>query len=689
MTFRPLLLVILLFSYSGLFAQTNPFNKSNPSNSAGEKRCYTDELAHKLYENDAQFRNEINSINTNPNNQKMGIMTFSDSIIRIPVVFHVIYNTTASNISLSQIESQIRILNEDFRRIPGTNGFGNGADTKIEFFLAQKDPQGDCTDGVVRIQSSLSNHNASNPAILKSISQWDPTRYLNFWVVNSMGGVLGYATFPSSLNSNPGQDGIVVADQYVGDEGTAGSGSFGFGRTATHEIGHWLGLFHTFQGGCGGNCASTGDLLCDTPPVDNPNFGCPIGHQSCGNTDLIENYMDYTDDLCMDMFTPDQSNRMISQINQYRSILIDSINALNAGYYGCSVAVTATLSGSDTICLGDDARLLFNLTGKAPFNVVYTDGNSNFTLNNISSPHVEIISSLNSNKSYSLISVQDQDSLKTAPDPSISGTVDIVINGIKPVSAQIFASATICNGDSTQISFSVNGGTAPYKIEIDNGVGILNGVVNNTNIQIAPSSSQTYTLLSIEDADNCSTPNLVSNASVVVNPSPSPYFLKTITKNWVTFSNQTSGATSFLWNFGDSTTSTLEDPVHKYKSTGVKNVSLSTSNSNGCTGAYSENITISEISSLDVLKEGESLSFYPNPVIDVLHITLKLNQAEEIFVEVIDLNGSKKITGLSSVKSTDHELEISMGDLAGGIYILNIRLENGRNLRSQLFHMVN
>ena len=256
-----LLLLLSVLINSSLFAQGNPFSQSLPASPDGTIRCYSEEMAFQLYETDSEFRKAVN-MDLSQQNQKSVVQNFSDSVIRIPVVVHVIYNNASSNISTSQVESQIRILNEDYRRIPGTNGFGNGVDTKYEFFLARKDPNGLCTDGIVRVSSPLSQHSTSQEVQLKNLSHWDPNRYLNMWVVNNIvGGILGYATFPTSLPGNPSLDGVVMADQFFGDEGTSGSGTYGFGRTTTHEVGHWLGLFHTFQGGCGGNCATSGDLF--------------------------------------------------------------------------------------------------------------------------------------------------------------------------------------------------------------------------------------------------------------------------------------------------------------------------------------------------------------------------------------------------------------------------------------------
>jgi len=229
--------------------------------------------------------------------------THNPSLKTIPVVVHVIHDGGVSNISDAQIQSQINVLNEDFRKIAGTNGDGSGVDTEIEFCLAKKDPLGKCTNGIVRINSPLSNHQTYQRSLLKKLSYWDNTRYLNMYVVkniNNGSGILGYSSFPGGP---PDEDGIVVRHDYFGKIGTA---STSLGRTTSHEIGHWFGLYHTFNGGCGVDTCLDGDYVCDTPPTANPNFGCSTIN-SCSNdvpnvNDQIQNYLDYSSDNCKNVY---------------------------------------------------------------------------------------------------------------------------------------------------------------------------------------------------------------------------------------------------------------------------------------------------------------------------------------------------------------------------------------------------
>lgn len=254
---------------------------------------------------------------------------------RIPVIVHVIHNGepvgTGANISYEQIVSQIEVLNEDFRRLTGSNGFNEdpvGVDTEIEFYLAARDPEGNtlAEPGVHRYDGERSfwpKGAFRNPIddLIKPLTIWDPTEYFNIWTVNFGGFVgrdlLGYAQFPSNsglpgLDTNEGSaetDGIVVGYKYFGSSEKGNFpdliAPFDLGRTTTHEVGHWFGLRHIWGDG---DCF-VDDYCGDTPHADAPNYGC-MGRISCASEDMIQNYMDYTDDRCMNIFTQEQKQRM-------------------------------------------------------------------------------------------------------------------------------------------------------------------------------------------------------------------------------------------------------------------------------------------------------------------------------------------------------------------------------------------
>lgn len=261
-------------------------------------------------------------------------------VYRIPVVVHVIHDGeplgTGRNISDTQIQSQIEVLNEDFRRKAGTPGWNNhprGADVQIEFVLAKRDPSGNLTTGIVRWNRNTQGWNAPPydfnymNGTIKPATQWDPNRYLNIWVADLSGSILGYAQFPdlSGLLGMPGDAGVGVCTQTANTDGvvilssvfgSALKGNFSgmsapyhLGRTTTHEVGHWLGLRHTWGDG---DC-TVDDFCDDTPLCDDQLYGCrahPAPACIAGERRMIENYMDYSDDGCMNIFTIDQAVRM-------------------------------------------------------------------------------------------------------------------------------------------------------------------------------------------------------------------------------------------------------------------------------------------------------------------------------------------------------------------------------------------
>ncbi|MCL4129854.1 UNVERIFIED_CONTAM: hypothetical protein GTU68_065460 [Idotea baltica] len=229
------------------------------------------------------------------------------AVVTIPVVVHVVYRTSTENISDAQIQSQIDVLNADFRRLnsDADNVWSQAADAEIEFCLATVDPCGRSTNGITRTVTTTSGFGKSNSLKSDDLGgkdAWPADEYMNLWVCNIGGGTLGYAQFPGGAAAT---DGVVIDYRYMGTSGTA-TAPFDLGRTGTHEVGHYLNLRHIWgDGGCG-----VDDFISDTPDSDAENYGCAIGHVSCMTTDMVQNYMDYSDDACMNLFTSGQKTRM-------------------------------------------------------------------------------------------------------------------------------------------------------------------------------------------------------------------------------------------------------------------------------------------------------------------------------------------------------------------------------------------
>lgn len=306
-------------------------------------------------------------------------------IIQIPVVVHVIYSSSQENISVAQIQSQLDVLNEDYRRTnsDATNKWSQAADTQIEFYLAQVDPNGNPTNGITRKSSSKTSW-GTNDAMKKSsqggVDPWDTSEYLNMWVCNIGGGILGYAQFPGGSAAT---DGVVMGPQYFGssDKGSGFylSSPFDKGRTTTHEIGHFLNLRHIWgDGGCG-----VDDFVSDTPESDAANYGCASSHSSCGSADMVENYMDYSDDTCMNLFTLGQKNRMRAVLESggvRRSLALSDKT-------GGSTSCTATVPTGVTVSgvTSSEASVSWTAVSGATYDVRYRQtGTSSWTTNAVS-----------------------------------------------------------------------------------------------------------------------------------------------------------------------------------------------------------------------------------------------------------------------------------------------------------------
>ena len=238
------------------------------------------------------------------------------ALVTIPVVFHVVYANTTQNISDAKINAQIAQLNADFARLNSDAGntpsafAALGANTEVQFCLAQRDPSGNATTGIIRkstIVSSFSDNDNVKRNANGGDDAWAASSYLNIWSCNLGSSLLGYAQFPGGAAST---DGVVLLYSSIGSITTPGTASpYNLGRTATHEVGHYLNLRHIWGDA---NCGS--DLVSDTPTQQTDNGGCPsYPHVTCSNGsngDMFMNYMDYTDDACMNLFTLGQKSRM-------------------------------------------------------------------------------------------------------------------------------------------------------------------------------------------------------------------------------------------------------------------------------------------------------------------------------------------------------------------------------------------
>ena len=306
----------------------------------------------------------------------------TETIYTIPLVVHIMHNNKLGtigglgnvNITDAQIKSQIAVLNEDFRKKLGSNGYNTnavGADVMLEFCLADVTPDGKPSTGINRVVYGKDVFNFDDPQEelkMKAMSYWPSDRYLNIWVTNLKDGILGIAQYPY----NTGLEGLDYADDGAATDGiVVHYEAFGrvdnvmkfynLGRTTTHEIGHWLGLFHIWGDEYCGN-----DFVSDTPPQaqssKNLSTKCPVTNSKCGalvTVDMNNNYMDYSPDVCMNIFTQQQKQRMRTALSMSprRSALLKNVSS-------CTYLPSAT---SEAVGIAQQ------------MNVFWNNGNLNFT----------------------------------------------------------------------------------------------------------------------------------------------------------------------------------------------------------------------------------------------------------------------------------------------------------------------
>lgn len=338
--------LLSVFSIIGLqlSAQIQP----KPQTNYNGNKCGSADIHNEMMQTNTRYaqkmlsyENYVQTIQNNSANKTAGI------VYKLPVVVHVMHKGEAVgsgvNVSDAAIEAAIQDLNEMYRKIPGSQGDGNGVDVEIEYALAVRDPSGNCTNGIVRVNMTGNSAYMSNgvnrsatggitDAALKAISVWDQTKYYNIWLISEIdnneggAGVQGYAYFASAHGMSV--DGAVILSSNF----TSGTST-----TAAHELGHSLNLYHTFEGdNNGASCPATngcgsgvGDCCTDIPQHIRSASDCVTGTNACTGTSrdlFIHNYMDYSSDACQNMLTADQKTRMVAAVTGARASFLSPEN---------------------------------------------------------------------------------------------------------------------------------------------------------------------------------------------------------------------------------------------------------------------------------------------------------------------------------------------------------------------------
>lgn len=565
------------------------------------------------------------------------------AVVTIPVVVHVVYNTTAQNISDAQINSQINILNQDFRKLNADVSLlpsvfsALAADCEIQFCLAQRDPQGLATNGIVRrstTTTSFSSNNAIKSSTSGGSSPWPSNAYLNIWVGNLSGGLLGYAQFPGGAAAT---DGVVINYTAFGNIGTAAA-PFNKGRTATHEVGHWLNLRHIWGDA---NCGD--DLVGDTPTQQTANYGCPAFPKvTCNNGpngDLHMNYMDYTDDACMYMFTTGQKTRMLASLNTTRASLLTSQGCVPPVAAACSSATGLTVTGITTTT--------------ATLNWAAVSGATSY------------------NVRHKAVSSTTWTTVNTT-------ALTLALTGLTAGTAYEFQVQVVCSAGTGNFSASTTWTTTsvscndPY--EANETRNAAKTIAVNTDIfaKIGASSDK--------DWFRFSTVSGSTNLKVVLDQLPADYDIRLYSSTGSTLATSALGGTSAETIIRNTTAAaTYFVQIYPYSTASI-NTNLCYRlriNTSGTAFRGDAPVEFTEGNeNPDKINPLEDVLVYPNPASDLLNINFFNPEDGIVSAEVIDLLGKTVMNTTINAGEGFNRAEMNISSVMNGIYFLRLQ-QNG------------
>lgn len=480
----------------------------------GLVKCASYELNKKLREEGKLSSNEefekIISKAIAKEKQDMANGKAAATVYTIPVVVHIYHKGeaigTGTNLSVAAIESQITVLNQDFRRMtgtPGHNTHADGADTEIQFCLAKKDANGNATTGITRKQGVSGTYTTNAFNTEKPNTQWDPTKYLNIWVADLGTQLLGYAQFPhansviTGMGGNYGgstanTDGVVMGPNFFGSSALAtvtGSAPYDKGRTTTHEVGHWLGLKHiNGDSNCGDdNCADTPTQASQS----NQQTACNPT-TTCNSQDMIQNYMDYTNDSCMNIFTKDQTARMRAILNPANNI-VNRGTLVEAGttHTLCSTNPDYTITATNspvTVCSPNNGVFNFTFATENGYNANTTLSVSNGLPANATATFNPTSISANGNFTLTIGNIANVASgnytLTISADGSVDKTVDVVLNvasgtpGVPTLTAP--ANSATNQGLSVNLTWNSVTAASEYIVQRATDTGFTANLLSNT-----------------------------------------------------------------------------------------------------------------------------------------------------------------------------------------------------------------
>lgn len=571
------------------------------------------------------------------------------TVVTIPVVVHVVYYNSTQNISDAQIATQIQVLNDDFRRLnadaSNTPGVWQGiaADCEVQFCMAQQDPSGAATNGIVRKSTTVNGFSYTNDNIKYNSSGgsniWDRNKYLNLWVCNISGSILGWAQFPGGAAAT---DGVVIDYAYFGTTGA--TPPFNLGRTATHEVGHWLNCYHIW-GDDGTACTGT-DQVSDTPNQADENYGCPsfptISCSNGPNGDMFMNYMDYTDDACMNLFTNGQKTRMQSLFSSGGSrFSLTTSNGCQApgggGSCGTPGSLSATNIAQTTVTLNWGA-----VSGATSYNLQLK------------------LSSSGTWQTFTGLTSTAQGFTGLTASTSYDFQVQAVCGGTTGSYSSVASFTTLSGG----------GGGCADAYEANNTKATAKVIPVNTTFtaQIATSSDKDWYRFSNTSATR--------NIKVDLTTLPADYDLKLYRSGTTLATSQNSGTTDEQIKYNTSTvSSSYYAYVYGYggafsnTSCYTLRVSLSASSwrTDGSTDGPTEEIDI------PVVFENAGFGMFPNPAANELTVEVPMEADGDVAVSIFDPAGKIALQQHSTLGKGNNQMTFDLNKLPNGVYFVQVR----------------
>ncbi|MEO6758192.1 MAG: M43 family zinc metalloprotease, partial [Saprospiraceae bacterium] len=609
--------------------------------------CGANDVLLRQLQEDPSFRQRLDEIEAQTNLFIQSGGAQDRVAVTIPVVVHVVWNTSSQNISDAQIQSQLDVLNDDFRKLNSDVNntpaafAGLTADCELNFCLAAQTPGGAATTGIERRQTTTTSFSTNDNVKHYStggLDAWDASKYLNLWVCKLSGGVLGYAQFPGGPAST---DGVVITYTGFGTIGTA-SAPFNLGRTGTHEVGHWVNLYHIW-GDDGTGCTGS-DNCSDTPNQADENYGCPafptISCSNGPNGDMFMNYMDYTDDACMFMFTNGQKARMqslfVSGGSRYSLTNSPGCDAPSGGSCGTPAGLSATSIAQTSATVNWGA-----VSGATSYNLQWK---------------------ISTAGTYTTVS-------------GLSGT-SYNLSGLTASSTYNYQVQAVCSGTSgsysaassfTTLDSGGGGCTDQYETNNTNSTAKVIPVNTAFTAQIAVSGDKDY----YKFANTTTTKNIKVDLSTL----PFDYDLKLYRSNSLLGTSQNGGTTSEQLIYNTSTVSTsyiayVYGYSGAYSNSQCYTLKASLSSSSWRTDGSTDG-QVEEVE-LPVQFENAGFGMFPNPATNQLTVEVPMEAENDVQVSIIDPAGRATLQQHRVLSKGDNRMLFDVHNLPNGVYFVQV-----------------